>query len=64
MAAADYLAVAPTVVAVARDIELPPLDARLRPSDDELPETVEWLRRAVRSRRVDDARPRRAGSAG
>jgi 5'-3' exonuclease len=32
-AAADYLAVAPTVVAVARDIALPPLHARLSPLD-------------------------------
>jgi 5'-3' exonuclease len=32
-AAADYLAVAPTVVAVARDIKLPPLHATLAPLD-------------------------------
>jgi 5'-3' exonuclease len=34
-AAADYLAVAPTVVQVARDIDLPPVDARLAPLDKE-----------------------------
>jgi 5'-3' exonuclease len=32
-AAADYLAVAPTVVQVARDIDLPPVDAKLAPLD-------------------------------
>ncbi len=34
-AAADYLAVAPKVVQVARDIDLPPVDAKLAPLDKE-----------------------------
>jgi 5'-3' exonuclease len=42
-AAADYLAVAPTVVAVARDIDLPPLRARLAPLDEATRGTVEQL---------------------
>jgi 5'-3' exonuclease len=33
-AAADYLAVAPKVVEVVRDLRLPPFDAALRPLDD------------------------------
>ena len=32
LAAADYLAVAPAVVNVVRDLDLPPFDARIRPS--------------------------------
>ena len=32
LVAADYLAVAPAVVNVVRDLDLPPFDARIRPS--------------------------------
>jgi len=32
LAAADYLAVAPAVVNVVRDLDLSPFDARIRPS--------------------------------
>jgi 5'-3' exonuclease len=42
-AAADYLAVAPTVVAVARDIDLPPLRARLCPLDEAARAAVDQL---------------------
>ncbi|MHA6668466.1 5'-3' exonuclease [Homoserinimonas sp. A447] len=41
-AAADYLVVAPTVVKVVRDLELPEFDARIRPSTSE--QTVELER--------------------
>ena len=41
--AADYLAVAPTVVAVARDIALPPLHARLSPLDATARDAAERL---------------------
>ncbi len=34
-AAADYLTVAPTVVEVARDVKLPPFDAKLKPPADD-----------------------------
>jgi 5'-3' exonuclease len=40
VAAAAYLAVAPTVVAVARDVDLPAFDAALRPPDEEMREAV------------------------
>jgi 5'-3' exonuclease len=40
VAAAPYLAVAPTVVEVARDVDLPAFDPKLRPLDDEMRDTV------------------------
>jgi 5'-3' exonuclease len=41
VAAAPYLAVAPTVVAVAKDVDLPEFDPRLKPLDDDMRQTVE-----------------------
>jgi 5'-3' exonuclease len=41
--ASEYLAVAPTVVAVARDIDLPPLHSRLSPLDAATQTTAEQL---------------------
>jgi len=41
--AADYLAVAPTVVEVVRDLEFAPFDARLRPLDDDGVAEIERL---------------------
>jgi len=42
-ASADYLTVAPTVVAVARDIDLPPTDTGVRPLQESQAESVRLL---------------------
>ncbi len=59
IAAASYLEVAPTVVAVAKDVDLPEFDAELRPLDDEMRETVDRRGRAVGARRLGSPRPGR-----
>ena len=41
VAAASYLEVAPTVVAVARDVQVEPFDSKLRALDDDMRATVE-----------------------
>lgn len=43
VAAADYLKVAPTVVGVVRDLELPEFDARIRPSTSEQASVLDRL---------------------
>ncbi len=51
-ASLDYLAVAPTVVAVATDVELPAFDAELHPLSAESVDLLRTARRAVGSGRV------------
>ncbi len=59
-AALPYLEVAPTVVAVVKDLDLPAVDSRLRPLDDDCETGCRGLRRALGAGYRDDSHRRRA----
>ena len=58
-AADDYLDVAPTVVAVARDLDLPDVDTAIRPLDEAGVEVVAALAGDLGPRRLGHPGPRR-----
>ncbi len=64
LAAAEYLEVAPTVVAVVRDLELPSFDARILPFGDDRKAAIARLAETWGLGRVCQPGASRAGSGG